>query len=81
MPFALPLRSIERFASVIPISVHSSFEVMPRAFKTSSRCTLIAICPTSDKKVIIVAQTAIFDQEASQKQRKQRKYHAENGYI
>ena len=41
--FALPLRSIDILASVMPTSSHNSFEVIPRRFNASSSLTIIAI--------------------------------------
>ena len=47
--FALPLRRIDMFASVMPTSSQSSFDVMPRLFSAASSLTTIAI---SDRKLI-----------------------------
>ena len=60
MPFAFPLRRMERFASVIPISPHNSFEVILRFFRISSKCTLIAIFHPAYMNRLLSSRSLLF---------------------
>ena len=64
-PFALPLRRMERFASVMPTHAQSSFAVMPRARSAASRCTSMAMgAPPflNDAVAVLLQRPAACDQ-------------------
>lgn len=72
---------MDRFASVMQTRAHSSLEVIPRSFSTSSKWTRIAIPHLSDKHVVVVLEPLVLRNKPGKQQHGEHKGDGEHGDL